>query len=113
MGLHMKPLLGIISSLIAVSTLLGEAQISDRFYDVIRANDLAGLRSLVGQGATVNTRDRRGETPLQYATVVGSLDSMKLLIEAGADVNAQNDFGATALIWAATDLGPSRYDQAQ
>ncbi|HUN98464.1 MAG TPA: ankyrin repeat domain-containing protein [Bradyrhizobium sp.] len=84
--------------------MLADGPISARFYDAIRANDLTGLRSLLQQSAGVNTRDARGETPLQYAAVVGSLDAMKLLIDAGADVNAQNNSGATALVWSATNL---------
>lgn len=78
---------------------------SEAFYSAIRSNDLAQLKTLLGQSADVNTRDGRGETPLMYAASVGSLDAMKLLLEKGADVNAQNQFGSTALIWSATDLG--------
>lgn len=99
----MKLLPGFLSVLIGLSSLLAEEPINARFYDAIRANDLPRLRSLIREGA-VNARDRRGETPLQYAAVVGSLDAMNLLVEAGADVNGQNDFGATALLWSATDL---------
>jgi ankyrin repeat protein len=77
---------------------------SDAFYNLIRANDLAGLASLVRNGADINTRDRHGATPLMYAATVGSLEAMKYLIGQGAAVNAKNQFGATALIWSATDL---------
>src|SRR5580704_5923300 len=81
---------------------------SDDLYNAIRANDLTRLRSLVHDSADANTKDGRGETPLMYAAVVGSLDAMKFLIAKGADVNAQNEFGSTALIWSATDLAKVR-----
>ena len=34
-----------------------------------------------------------------YASALGSIDAMKLLLKAGADVNAKNAFDATALMW--------------
>ncbi len=59
---------------------------------------------MVHDSADANTKDGRGETLLMYAAAVGSLDAMKFLIGKGADINAQNEFGSTALIWSATDL---------
>lgn len=81
------------------------AEPGDDFYAAIRNNDLARLQTIVRDGADVNTRDKRGETPLMYAATVGSVDAMKFLIAKGADVNAQTTTSsATALIWSATDL---------
>ncbi len=56
---------------------------------------------------TARARTRRmnaGLTPLMYAAVVGSADAMRVLIDAGADVNAKNAFGSTALMWSVTDF---------
>jgi ankyrin repeat protein len=78
--------------------------LNEQFYRVIRANDLARLTALVSQGADVNAKDNRGETPLMYAAMVGSVEAMKFLLERNADPNVQNQFGSTALIWSATDL---------
>src|SRR6476646_2256525 len=75
---------------------------SDRFYSAIRENNLPALRSLL-KSADPNTRDKRGTTPLMYAAASGSIDSVRALLAAGADVNAANDFGATALMWGITD----------
>ena len=44
-----------------------------------------------------------------YAAALGSLDAVKLLVEAGAKVNTANDFGATPLMWCAGDLAKVRY----
>jgi ankyrin repeat protein len=78
-----------------------------RFYEAIRANDLNAVRAL-SQSAGVNVRDRRRATPLMYASAIGSIEAMALLLDAGADLNAKNDFDATALIWSAGDLAKSR-----
>jgi ankyrin repeat protein len=77
---------------------------SDSFYSAIRANDLPRLGAMLEQGAGVNVADERGLTPLMYAAYAGSADAMRLLIDKGAHVNAQNAFGSTALMWSVTDL---------
>src|ERR1051326_1508762 len=43
-----------------------------------------------------------------YAAAFGNAQQMKLLLESGADVNAQNAFHATALIWAGGDAVKSQ-----
>jgi ankyrin repeat protein len=75
---------------------------SDRFYIAIRENNLPVLRTLL-KSTEVNTRDKRGTTPLMYAAASGSVDAVRTLLAAGADANAANDFGATALMWGITD----------
>lgn len=83
---------------------------SEKLYNAIRANDLGRLKTLLATDKDVaNLKDSHGETPLMFAAAVGSLDAMKLLVTKGADVNVQNEFGSTALIWSATDLNKIRY----
>lgn len=83
-------------------------QPAEPFYRVIRANDLAALGALVKQSTDVNVRDADGVTPLMYATAVGSLDAMTRLLGAGADVNARNTLGSSALTWATKDVAKVR-----
>lgn len=45
-------------------------------------------------------RDENGWTALMKATVGGYLDVVRFLVDRGADVNAQNESGDTALTWA-------------
>jgi ankyrin repeat protein len=81
---------------------------ADRLFTFIRNNDFASLRSAIAAGANVNARADRDTTPLMYAAAFGSLDSLKLLQSAGADVNAQNAFGATALMCSVTERAKVR-----
>ena len=74
-------------------------------FQAIRANDLAAVKRQI---ADVNATGERKATPLIYAAAFGSVEAMRILIEAGADVNARNAFDATALIWCASDLAKVR-----
>lgn len=78
---------------------------SDAFYAAIRANDLSTLRSLLGKGADPNVADARGgSTPLMHAAAAGSVESMQLLLDHKASVNATNTAGLTALMMSVTDI---------
>jgi hypothetical protein len=82
---------------------------TDAFYPAIRSGDLAQLTIAIQKTTDVNVKERRGgATPLMHAAAIGSLDAMRLLLDRGADVNAKNAAGATALMWAATDLAKVR-----
>jgi ankyrin repeat protein len=72
-------------------------------FSAIRENQIAALK-----GADLTVRDRRGNTPLLYAASFGSLEAVRALVAAGADVNARNGFDLTPLIGAATNLEKAR-----
>src|SRR5262245_2772611 len=82
---------------------------ADAFHAAIRANDLARLRLLIKDGPTDAAKDDRGITPLMNAVAFGSLDAVKLLVEAGADVNARSEVRSTPLMWAASEIDKVRY----
>ena len=93
---------------LAMMTVAAMAQDSEKFYSAIRENNLAQLKALLDQKAPdqkagASIADDRGITPLMYAAEIGSVDAMRLLIDRGADVNAQNAFGSTALMWSVSD----------
>jgi ankyrin repeat protein len=48
------------------------------------------VKYLIDHGATVDCRDSQGKTPLIHACTGPFADSVRVLIEAGADVNARD-----------------------
>src|SRR5580765_8492138 len=88
-------------------TVLSAAAENSPFYLPIRNNDLPALRKLIGDSGS-KARDSRGNSPLMYSAALGSLESMRLLLDAGADPNAANDFAATPLMWCAGDAAKVR-----
>jgi FOG: Ankyrin repeat len=81
---------------------LSQAAENSPFYLPIRNNDLPTLRKLIHDPGP-KARDGRGNSPLLYAAALGSAESMRLLLDAGADPNAANDLDATPLMWCAGD----------
>jgi ankyrin repeat protein len=55
---------------------------------------------LLQKGADGNTRDNMGRTPLIVASSTGSVNTMRELIGAGVDVDAQDSLRRSALGWA-------------
>jgi ankyrin repeat protein len=77
---------------------------ADKWYDAVRGAGPHVQALLVENPAGVNLRDRRGGvTPLMHAAALGSIETMRALLDKGADVNAKSAAGATALMWAAAD----------
>lgn len=66
------------------------------------------LADLLKAGAKVNFRYSDGNTPLILAALYAQPDCVDLLIKKGADVNAVNNAGVTALIRAATNFDKAR-----
>ncbi len=67
-------------------------------FTAIRNNDLAELSAIVkADASTLDTRDERGSTPLVLAGYLNHPEAVRVLIEAGADVNTISGTG-TALM---------------
>ena len=63
--------------------------------------NMEGIQLLLREGANPNV-DCDGEPGLMTALECEFLPVIKLLVEAGADVNAQDEFGITTLAWSIT-----------
>lgn len=68
------------------------------------------ISGLLAAGASLAAKKAKGwRSPLLLATKVGNCEAMKILIEAGADVDEIDDYGDSALSWAACNrLGALR-----
>ena len=71
-------------------------------FQAVRDGDVSFLKAHLTK-AGIEVRDRRGATLLMHAAAFGNVETLELLIDAGADVNARNAFDATALLWGARD----------
>jgi len=63
----------------------------------VSRGDAAKVQSLLDQGANVNTSDEDLRTVLHRAANLGRLEVARVLLANGADVNAEEQFGATPL----------------
>jgi outer membrane protein assembly factor BamB len=68
------------------------APAADELLDAVRDDDVARVRAALDKGADVNAKTRYGTTALTFAAGRGNLEIIKLLVERGADVNAQDTF---------------------
>lgn len=76
--------------------------------DLRRGHSVAFQKRLAEDPKAATGKGPGGATPLMYATLYGDIGSMKRLLAAGADPNARNEAGATALMWATSDLEKTR-----
>ncbi|MGH9719153.1 MAG: ankyrin repeat domain-containing protein [Bryobacteraceae bacterium] len=60
-------------------------------------------RTLLENPESVNAKGQGGWTPIMYAALYGDSEEVRLLLDKGANPNAQNDDGGTALMYAVED----------
>lgn len=82
--------------------LLSAASWGQNLFDAIRNNDLAAVRA--AKADVLNAPGRLGMTPLMHAAAFGSVEAVKILLDAGADPKAQDPRGGTALHYGAWDV---------
>lgn len=63
-------------------------------------------KRLLRSPSLVHHHDEHGETPLHHAAKYGETEAMRVLLDAGAQVDARNVEGATPLLLAASFGGP-------
>jgi len=69
----------------------------EAWFKAAASGDEEVLKQALNQGIDVNIKDEHENTALHLATKHAHLDAMRLLIEFGADINAQNDYLSTPL----------------
>src|SRR5471030_431058 len=101
-----SPMVKIISSLIAIAVIgvvivIYPKSGDEKIVSMASDGNLNGLKKNLSEGGNLNARafdDRK--TPLIAASLNGHLDTVKFLVESGADINLR-DGGGTSLYWAA------------
>jgi ankyrin repeat protein len=76
---------------IAVFILAAAAAQAQEIFNAVKNNDLEKVKVLIEKDASlVNIKDEAGNTPLHHAAIIGSIETIKLLLSKGADINARN-----------------------
>lgn len=70
----------------------------EKFIVVAKENDLRTLKKLLGSGIDVNCRHRLGWNALHAAVVNAKWETIKFLVENGADINAKDEFSSALRI---------------
>jgi ankyrin repeat protein len=83
-----------------------QAQTAEDLFRAIRAGDLDRLRQVPAN--LINSKDRLETTPLHYAALYGNAESVRILLDRGADPKARNKSEATPLIYAAYNFDKTR-----
>ncbi|HUQ94118.1 MAG TPA: ankyrin repeat domain-containing protein [Bryobacteraceae bacterium] len=74
------------------------------FLSAVRSNDTRAVEKMIAVNPElVHAQDRGGSTPLHHASGYGTLATMKMLLDKGAAVNAENRRKSTPLFWAIHD----------
>lgn len=76
---------------------------SPLFLAIEQGSDQAARDALAQDPGQIESRDLDGNTPLVRVGFLGNLELANELLERGADVNAKNDIGYTALHFAAQE----------
>jgi len=67
-------------------------------FDAVAHNNIKRVREMLDMGVNINIREHDHKcTPLQVAAARGSRQAVEFLVQRGADINAQDDRGSTAL----------------
>jgi ankyrin repeat protein len=72
-------------------------------FEALRQGEASTLRNAIEEGTDANVRDAEGNTLLMYAAVYAKPTDLEFLLAHGADVNAANKAGHTALMRAMPD----------
>jgi ankyrin repeat protein len=91
------------------STPLQEASYDVHIVGVVKRGDAAALRELLATGISQNPSNNFGESFASLVCRVGSPELLKVLLEAGCDIQVADDYGRTPLhesCWAAEPSWP-------
>ncbi|SEW40079.1 hypothetical protein SAMN05428988_5218 [Chitinophaga sp. YR573] len=102
----MKKLALVILLLMSTSMLFAQQSMNDSMYDAVVKGDTIAMKDFINRGVDVNLIIKQGfvEANLIITAVYNkNADVVKLLLRHGADVDLDDGFGATALMYAVSN----------
>src|SRR5438874_13763497 len=82
---------------------VGAGAREDALLEAAKRGDGVAVRALVRQHVDVNASEQDGMTPLHWVVLANDLQSVALLVGAGANANVSSRYGITPLSLAATN----------
>jgi outer membrane protein assembly factor BamB len=78
--------------LFTLLTIQPPADLNEALWDAARSGDTARVAAILDKGADVNAKARYGATALFFAADKGHLETVKLLVARGAEINIEDTF---------------------
>ena len=91
-----------------VSLLSHSSNAQESLFQAIQRGDTAAVRQAIDSGVSSSIRDEEGTPLLMLATLFSDAEAVELLLQDGADPNQADASGATALMWAVSDIDKVR-----
>ena len=105
MAVAIMPLAAVVQS----GTQGSDMAATSELFRAIRNADRRAVETSLTRGANVNGRSEEHDTPLMYAAIYATThEEMKWLLDRGADPNARDKRGGTALMRSVHDLDKVR-----
>src|SRR5262245_55841568 len=86
-----------VFTVILLATSTGLARAASQLADTVEKSDRTAIRTLLKQHADVNAPQADGMTALHWAARLDDLETARLLLKAGANAKATNNYGVAPL----------------
>jgi len=73
-------------------------EVAENIIDAIKDIDMVSLNVLLAEGASVDTVDKEGNTPLMIASKIGNPRMVEIILAHNPKLNVRNNRGDTALM---------------
>jgi ankyrin repeat protein len=86
-----------------------QAALDAKLLDAIHDGDNTQVQDVLQQGANANARDEAGDTALMRAALYADVETMRILVQSGADVQLRGQDGTAPLLRTTHDLDKMRF----
>ena len=96
-------LLSIFTNQVYANSEMGSDDVIQKFFSAAETDDAVQVQEALNTGISIDSRDSRGRTALLIATYFNSIKVAKLLIAAGANVNAMDELADSPYLYAGAE----------